>query len=1037
MSLIDQSQSPPPVPEKKPGFMERVQTAYEGMMKRATDTVAGVSYSNIFFQPGQPYRPAGPDDMIGRSLDYPTNYNVNLLPRSYETISFPELRLLAEFHDITRLMIETRKDQVEALNWTIKPSFEAKTAGQKADMLKRAGMTQAFLEFPDGVTGFSQWMRMLVEDILVIDAPTIWVDRGDPLNTQFKIIDGASIKIVIDEDGRIPPPPSPAYQQIIKGMPAWNYTADDLIYMPRNPRPGRIYGMSPVQQIVITVNICLRRQASQLQYFTDGNIPDALIATPESWTPEQIIAYQKAWDSLFEGQTANRRRAKFVPGGVTMTQTKEAILKDAFDEWLLKICAFAFSIPASAFIAQVNRATAQTAKAASEEEGLAPLLRHLKRIIDTIVQKYLGQYDLEFDWADKEETDAADKATIHDTKIRNGSMTINEARNEDGKDPIEGGDVPFIMTSTGPVPVASLVNLPVEPPPPPGPTGVADRNNPLHPDHPDNPANQNPDGTKPPTAGKPGASSGNASSFGGDKGEGEQDQRENQTKDGGTGKSARPFVVASTVSKRGVTKPLYVRRPLLNAGSIIEHFKNQGFETLLEEDDMHVTQVYSKQPVSWDQFTPYRNIVTVGVSRRSVHQFDGGATVMRFESFKLRSRFGQFRDGGCSFDYDQYKPHITLTYAKHGLNLDAIEPYPGELIFGPEIFEEINDGYKDGLTEKAAPAPCPVHGHAHVQKAVLRRDGKPVHPDWRDPLDSAQGKKTEAAVYTEVSRALKALGAKVVPQIVAAIRAHPKKAAAITKAGGDDEDEEGADEDQEEEFDLENHYSLDDALSAAHAVNLDDLNALATDGKLAQQFGDLASFNGNKMLARVGANTNDDLVNQFNRDAYNNADDQAADLVGMKWVDGELVENPNPKWSITSSTRDMIHDAVTQSFVQGYGIAELQTVLQESAAFSESRARMVARTESLRAANDGVKSSLKRAQAAGVNLKKTWLAAADSCDDCIDNEDDGPIDMDDTFTTGDDSPPAHPNCRCSLSAEVGESGNDSDDDDDEDDDSED
>lgn len=1042
MALIEgpDSDQKPPAPEEKPlGFLQRVEKVYGEIMKRASDTVAGVSNSNLFFQPGQPYRPAGPDDMIGRALDYPTNYNINLQPRAYEGVSFAELRMLAEFHDITRLMIETRKDQVEALNWTVKPSFEAKTAAQKEDMLKRAGMTQAFMEYPDGVTSFSQWMRQLVEDILVIDAPTIWVDRDDPLNTQFKIIDGATIKIVIDEDGRTPPPPSPAYQQIIKGMPAWNYTADDLIYMPRNPRPGRIYGMSPVQQIIITVNICLRRQAAQLQYFTDGNIPDALIATPEDWTPEQIIAYQKAWDALFEGQTANRRRAKFVPGGVTLTQTKEAILKDVFDEWLLKICAFAFSIPASAFISQVNRATAATAKAASEEEGLGPLLRHLKRICDVIIQKYLGQYDLEFDWADKEETDAGEKAVIHDTKIRNGSLTINEARAEDGRDPVEGGDIPIIITASGPVPVASLVNLPVEPPPPPP---QLDPNNPAHPDHPDNPANQpGADGKKPPTAGTPGKPTGNASPMAGDKGEGEAQQKDGQTKGGGAAKADRPFVVGSTRSRKSATKPLYVRRQLLNAGEVIDHFKEQGFETLCQAEDMHVTQMYSKGAVGWDTFTAHRNIITVGVGRRSCAKLGDNATVMKFESFKLRSRFRQFMDGGCTYDYPNYQPHITLTYSNHGLNLPAVEPFHGDLILGPEIFEEIETDWREALVEKGrvippplahVNPPCPVHGDP------VRKARRPVHPNYRDPLASKQGERTEAAVYTAVHKVFERMAPAIARQIVAAVRKHPKKAGAgpdgLAKGGSDNGNGTGPEDDPD---DLLNHYSLEDAESAAHVVDLSDLDALAHGGDLSQTLGELSQFTGSKALASVGVGGDEEAITAFNVDAAADAVDRAAELVGKKWVDGQLVDNPNAQWAIDESTRDQIATAVTQSFVQGYGIDELQEYLEKSFAFSEARARMIARTESLRAANGGTRRALDRAKDMGINVKKVWLAAPDSCDECLDNEDDGALDLDDDFSTGDDAPPAHPNCRCSLSQEIDDSDQQDEEDDNSDDSSDD
>ena len=91
---------------------------------------------------------------------------------------------------------------------------------------------------------------------------------------------------MIDDWGRTPQPYAdadgaavfpPAYQQVLKGMPAVNYSARDIIYRPRNVRAHRVYGYSPVQQILMTVDIALRRQLWQLDYFTEGSIPDALI----------------------------------------------------------------------------------------------------------------------------------------------------------------------------------------------------------------------------------------------------------------------------------------------------------------------------------------------------------------------------------------------------------------------------------------------------------------------------------------------------------------------------------------------------------------------------------------------------------------------------------------------------------------------------------------------------------------------------------------------------------------------------------------
>jgi phage portal protein BeeE len=57
-------------------------------------------------------------------------------------------------------------------------------------------------------------------------------------------------------------------------------------------RAHRVYGFSPVQQVLMTVNIALRRQLWQLDYFTEGSIPDALIGVPQGWTPDQIKQFQ-------------------------------------------------------------------------------------------------------------------------------------------------------------------------------------------------------------------------------------------------------------------------------------------------------------------------------------------------------------------------------------------------------------------------------------------------------------------------------------------------------------------------------------------------------------------------------------------------------------------------------------------------------------------------------------------------------------------------------------------------------------------------
>lgn len=412
-----------------------------------------------WFGPLDPITPLAPSDVAGRQWDYPAGYNLSTLSRPFEPATFSTLRNLADSYDLLRVVIETRKDQVSRQTWNIVARDRKMGFGNIA---ARISSLKNFFTRPDGIHGFSDWLRILLEEVLVTDAPALFMsrDRSGRLRSLLPL-DGATIKPVIDAWGRTPQPHADgekliypaAYQQILKGYPAINYSVRDVLYRPRNVRVNHVYGMSPVEQIVTTVNIALRRQIYLLDYFTEGNVPDSLIGVPESWTPDQIASYQKYWDAYFDGDLGRRRRAKFVPGGVakTFVQTKEPELKGAFDEWLARIVCFAFSISPQALTQTVNRATAETQKELAEEEGLSPILGWVKSLIDDILANEFDAPDLEFVWGLGLQTDPVAQEAILSSYATKGILTINEARAELGRAPLPeaSADRPMTLTNTG------------------------------------------------------------------------------------------------------------------------------------------------------------------------------------------------------------------------------------------------------------------------------------------------------------------------------------------------------------------------------------------------------------------------------------------------------------------------------------------------------------------------------------------------------------------------------------------------------------
>ena len=69
---------------------------------------------------------------------------------------------------------------------------------------------------------------------------------------------------------------------------------------------------------------------------------------------------------------------------------------------------------------------------------------------------------------------------------------------------------------------------------------------------------------------------------------------------------------------------------------------------------------------------------------------------------------------------------------------------------------------------------------------------------------------------------------------------------------------------------------------------------------------------------------------------------------------------------------------------------------------------------------DAAESLTQSLSEAASGPQKRWIADDDACEVCQANADQGWIDADDTFDSGDDEPPAHPNCGCDLETNEGD-----------------
>lgn len=166
-------------------------------------------------------------------------------------------------------------------------------------------------------------------------------------------------------------------------------------------------------------------------------------------------------------------------------------------------------------------------------------------------------------------------------------------------------------------------------------------------------------------------------------------------------------------------------------------------------------------------------------------------------------------------------------------------------------------------------------------------------------------------------------------------------------------------------------------------------------------------------FGQIGFAPTADITEQVSAEALDWARTRAAELVGMRYTeDGDLLENPDARWAITDSTREMLRGDVTTAIEEGTSTADLAAQLLDSYAFGEDRASTIARTE---LAHADVEGNMISYRDSGVVDGKMWLLGSEheDEDECDDAAAMGVVDLDDDFG-GIGDPPAHPRCVCDV-----------------------
>ena len=451
--------------------------------------------TSIPFAPGMPLIPSSINPLGERGRpdprrwEYEVAQNINVT--GGKLVPFKTLRQSSEQIDIIRRCVEVLKSKMSGLEWDIVLSdtaIEAIMADQGVSQTKAAqiakdkfaeDMSKArqFWAVPDISNGmsFADWLNMALEDILVLDAWAVWPQKtyGGELRA-LQILDGATIKPLIDARGMRPEAPDAAFQQILYGFPRsefsapdetleadGEFTSDELAYMVRNRRSHSVYGLSPVERSLSLADIYLRYQQWMRAEYTDGVLPELMFKTNSDFgsNPDLLRAYENIFNDDLSGQTEQRKRARLLPMGLDPVQFDgyDQKFSSTLPEYLVtSICGhFGVQPTEIGFSAKggLGASGHQQGEAESSEViGLLPLAQWVARQLSQMSYVFLGMpRELEFKFQPSARQDDAAIAQADDTRLRNGSLTINEARSKAGLALLETdvADTPIMVAGAG------------------------------------------------------------------------------------------------------------------------------------------------------------------------------------------------------------------------------------------------------------------------------------------------------------------------------------------------------------------------------------------------------------------------------------------------------------------------------------------------------------------------------------------------------------------------------------------------------------
>lgn len=303
-----------------------------------------------------------------------------------------------------------------------------------------------------------QLLRQTYTDLLIYGDAYWWITKSR-LGVPYRFVrqSPSTMSIVIDKETR----EVTSYIARDSQGNELQYDPEDFLHFKLFDPDNEVYGLSLLESLKSTVAQDLFAQTYNEAFFANSaqtgivfnmrNASKEEVERNREFLKKEYVSARNAHKPLLLEGDVDVQRSVATPAEMQFIDGRKQLLTEilaVFDLPYTKLGGVTES---------ANRSQSAENDKSFRAESIVPLQGIIEEVItEDFIMLILSIEDTIFAHEEVDVRDEKEKSEIWVRYLENGVMTINEVRSEKGLPPVEGGDIPYINTSTGMVAVKNI-----------------------------------------------------------------------------------------------------------------------------------------------------------------------------------------------------------------------------------------------------------------------------------------------------------------------------------------------------------------------------------------------------------------------------------------------------------------------------------------------------------------------------------------------------------------------------------------------------